>query len=112
MADTPHNLESKVTLLEMLLMQAINRLSDVEDTFVGTGTATTVAGGAVATSFTGVYWFKGTRYELSGTAKAYWYHSEEPNAGYWSDGPMPSPMPDMQYWRATAECNAVEYISC
>ena len=112
MADTPHNLESKVTLLEMLLMQAINRLSDVEDTFVGTGTATTVAGGAVATSFTGVYWFKSKAYALSGAQKAYWYHDVTSNSGVWTDGPIVDPMPRNQFWRVTAQCNAVEYIMC
>ena len=66
----------------------------------------------VSSSFTGVYWFKGKRYALSGTAKAYWYHNESTGSGVWSDGPFPDPMPDMMYWRTTAECNAVEYIMC
>lgn len=63
-------------------------------------------------SFTGVYYFKGKRYKLGGTAKAYWYHNEATGAAAWSDGPFPDPMPDMMYWRTTSECGPVEYIMC
>lgn len=75
-------------------------------------TLSTQPGSGGGATFTGVYWFKGKRYTLGGTAKAYWYHNEATSSGAWSDGPMPSPMPDMMYWRTTAECNAVEYIMC
>lgn len=68
--------------------------------------------GASSGSFTGIYWFKGKRYELGGTAKAYWYHNEASGSGAWSDGPMPDMFPDKQYWRITAECDRVEYILC
>ena len=75
-------------------------------------TLSTVPGSASSSSFSGVYWFKGKRYALSGTAKAYWYHNEATSSGAWSDGPMPSPMPDMMYWRETATCASVEYVMC
>lgn len=83
----------------------------VKQTAAGITLSTTPGSGGSA--FTGVYWFKGKRYELNiNNAKLYWYHNEQSSTGAWSDGPMPSPMPDMMYWRTTAECNAVEYIMC
>jgi hypothetical protein len=70
------------------------------------------AGGSSVVPFSGTYWFKGKRYALAGTAKAYWYHNVMTDAGSWSDGPVPSPMPDSQYWRYTSACRPIEYIMC
>jgi hypothetical protein len=71
------------------------------------GSGSTSGGG-----FTGVYRFKGKRYALTGTAKAYWYHNEATGAGAWSDDPFPDPMPEMMFWRETATCASVEYVMC
>lgn len=64
------------------------------------------------TQFSGIYWFRGKKYELSGTAKEYWYHDATDNSSNWSDGPMPDEMPDSQFWRVTAACKEYEWIEC
>ena len=63
-------------------------------------------------AFTGVYWFKGKRYELAGDPKDFWYHDAVKNSGSWSDGPIPTPFYGNCWWRKTTECHAVEYILC
>ena len=66
-----------------------------------------------AAPFTGVYWFRGVQYTLDlAEQKAYWYHDASNNTSHWSDGPMPTTMPDAQFWRETATCGAVVFILC
>jgi hypothetical protein len=63
-------------------------------------------------SFSGVYYFRGKAYQLTETAKEYWYHDIPTGAGVWSDDPMPDPMPPTQRWRKTSTCAEIEYIEC
>ena len=108
----PKDLQEKLTLLEIQVLQALQRLESIEDSFISSGEPSIQAQSSSSLAFTGVYWFKGKRYELSGTAKAYWYHNEATSSGAWSDGPMPDPFPDMMYWRETATCGYMPHILC
>ena len=108
----PKDLQEKLTLLEIQVLQALQRLESIEDSFISSGEPSIQAQQSSSDAFTGVYWFKGKRYELSGTAKAFFYHDITTNSGIWSDGPEPDPSPKNQFWREVATCGAVPRILC
>lgn len=93
--------------------------SNTLDIAEGTATNTTESrrrsqeegsGSASGGGFSGVYWFKGQRYTLSGDAQTSWYHDEDSGSGSWSTDPVPSTMPSRQYWRDTASCGRVAFL--
>lgn len=62
--------------------------------------------------FTGIYWFRGTKYSLNGEQKEWWYHDVSASAGSWSDNSPGSTIDDEKYWRHTTSCGKYVFIEC
>jgi hypothetical protein len=103
-----------------IIAEALNRIGHaLNNITIDNSDAVITQNGIVLTSaaffpvpFQGRYYFEGEPYSLSGTPEVFWYHDETANLGFWSPGPWPERMPDLQYWRITAHCKPIEFIRC